>query len=192
MQYKKDSIRNRIIEMGKAEYLENGFKGGNIRSIAECAGVPVGNLYRYFDGKAGLLDAIVSPVYNEIPQTIDKLAKLFISQNITFSEMTPVLAAHVMELFDKYGAEMMILAYGCEKTPYADFIDKIVSMVSKLIIFYMKTPPDEDQREFVNIISKSFVAMVFTLLKNGYERKKLGELLNKLIRYTFTDIYNRI
>lgn len=192
MQYKKDNIRKKLIEVGKIEYLQNGFRGANIRSIAERAGVPVGNLYRYFDGKIGLLDAIVSPVYHEIPQTIDKLANVFISQNLSFREITPALTASALELFDRYGAELLILAYGCEKTQYADFIDKLVAMTNKLIISYMKTPPDEDQKEFVSIIGKSFIVTLFTLLKNGYEREKLCEMVNKLIQFTFNDINDRI
>lgn len=192
MQYKKDSVRRKIMEVGKSEFLENGFRGANIRTIAERAEVPVGNLYRYFDGKAGLLDAIVGPVYTEIPQTIDKLAKLFISQNLSFKEILPALTSSALELFDRYGAEMLILAYGCEKTEYADFIDKLVSKTSKVIIFYMKVTPDEEQTEFANIVSKSFINTLFSLLKSGYERKKLGELIGKLIQFTFNDIENRI
>ncbi len=192
MQYKKENVRNNILEMGKAEFLKNGFRCGKIRSIADRAKVPVGNLYRYFDGKMGLLSTIVGPVYDEVPSTVDKLAKLFISQKISFEEVTPVLAASALELFDRCGAEILILAYGCEDTPYADFTDKLVSMVSKMIVFYMKAPPDEDRLEFVDIISKSFVATLFSLLKSGYERSKLSELLNKLILFTFKDIDNRI
>lgn len=192
MQYKKDNVRRRIIEVGKEEYLENGFRGGNIRTIADKAGVPVGNLYRYFAGKNGLLDAIVAPVYNELPVTIDKLAKAFISRNLSFSEMTPELTKSALELFDKYGAELLILAYRCEKTIYGDFIDKLVAMTSRLIIFYMKTAPSEQQIEFINIISKSFINTVFSLLRDGYERDKLEELLNKLIEFNFNNINNRI
>ena len=59
MQYKKEAVRERILEAARTEYLERGFRGGNISAIAERAGVPVGNLYRYFDGKNGVLDAIV-------------------------------------------------------------------------------------------------------------------------------------
>ncbi len=193
MQYKKADVRQRILDVGKEEYLENGFRGGNIKTIADKAGVPVGNLYRYFDGKSGLLDAIVEPVYNEIPEIINKLANLFISQNyLEFKVVMPIIAENVLKIFDGYKAELLILAYRCEKTKYSDFTDKIVDICSMLIIGYMREEPSEEQREFINIISKNFVASLFGMLREGYERQRLGQLINKLMEFTFDNINNRI
>ncbi len=193
MQYKKADIRQRILDVGKAEYLENGFRGGNIKTIADKAGVPVGNLYRYFDGKSGLLDAIVAPVYNEIPEIINKLANLFISQKyMSFHDIMPILTENVLKLFDNHKAELLILAYRCEKTQYEDFIDKIVSICSNLIVGYVRSDPDEDQKEFISIISRSFVTTLFELFREDYDRNKLGQLINKLMEFTFDNINDRI
>ncbi len=193
MQYKKADIRQRILDVGKEEYLENGFRGGNIKTIADKAGVPVGNLYRYFDGKSGLLDAIVEPVYNEIPEVINKLANLFISQNyLEFKTIMPLIVDNVIKLFDSYKAELLILAYRCEKTRYDDFIDKIVATCKKLIIGYVHVGTDEEQEEFIGIISKSFVTTIFGMLKEGYDRERLTRLINKLMDFTFDNIDNRI
>lgn len=63
MQYKKKEVSERILQAGRDEYAEKGFRAGNISVIAANSGVPVGNLYRYFDGKMGLLTAIVRPAY---------------------------------------------------------------------------------------------------------------------------------
>ena len=45
MQYKKKEISERILQAGRKEYVEKGYRGGNISTIAEQAGVPVGNLW---------------------------------------------------------------------------------------------------------------------------------------------------
>ena len=63
MQYKKDTVRDNILDAARKEFLAHGFRGGNISVITKDAGVPVGNLYRYFEGKSGVLDAIVKPAY---------------------------------------------------------------------------------------------------------------------------------
>ena len=57
MQVKKKAIENRIFEAGKREFLEKGYQRSSVSRISESAGVPVGNFYRYFDGKKGLLKA---------------------------------------------------------------------------------------------------------------------------------------
>ena len=73
MQYKKESVREKILEAARKEYRRKGFRGGNISTIAENAGVPVGNLYRYFQGKTGVLDAIVKPAYDALPKLMAEL-----------------------------------------------------------------------------------------------------------------------
>lgn len=192
MQYKKEIVRQKIIEVGKEEFLTNGFRGGNIKSIAEKAGVPVGNLYRYFDGKNGLLGAIVGPVYDEIPNIINKLVQLFVSQNVSFHAITPALTDNALQMFDLYKAELLILVYMCEETPYADFVNKLDKIVSSLIINYMKSEPTEEQIEFIAIISRNFVTTLFDTLKAGYERERLKNLISKLIEFTFNNINDRI
>lgn len=192
MQYKKANVSKRIIDVGKEEFLENGYRGANIKTIAEKADVPVGNLYRYFDGKSGLLDAIVSPVYNDIPNILIKLARLFMSQSLTFTEVVPVLTENTLQLFDMYKSELLILAYRCEKTKYADFVDKIVGIICELVTSYMRNEPSDEQLEFLGLICKSFITTVFGLLRDGCPRERMSDITAKLIHYTFNDINERI
>lgn len=193
MQYKKENVRQKIIDVGKKEYLENGFRGANIKVIAEKAGVPVGNLYRYFDGKNGLLDAIVSNVYNEIPDMIIRLAQLFMSHDLPdFEKLVPMFTDNALKLFDMYNSELLILMYRCEKTKYGDFPDKLVSIVEGLIKNYMTENPSGDQCEFIKLISRNFISSLFDLLKADYDQQKLRILMSKLLRFTFGDINDRL
>ena len=71
MQYLKDSVRSKIMESAKAEFLKRGYKHGNLRRIAEEADITPGNIYRYFTNKEDLLRQILEPLYQEIRAVIE-------------------------------------------------------------------------------------------------------------------------
>jgi len=55
-----ESTQKRILDAGKAEFLEKGFKNASLRSIAQKAGVTTGAIYGYYPDKAALFGALVS------------------------------------------------------------------------------------------------------------------------------------
>ncbi len=54
-----ESTRARILEAGKAEFLEKGYEAASLRSIASQAGVTTGAIYGCFPDKATLFGALV-------------------------------------------------------------------------------------------------------------------------------------
>lgn len=54
-----DSTRARILEAGKTEFLEKGYKNASLRNIAKTAGVTTGAIYGYYTDKAALFGALV-------------------------------------------------------------------------------------------------------------------------------------
>lgn len=55
-----ESTQMRILDAGKAEFLEKGYKNASLRSIAQKAGVTTGAIYGYYPDKAALFGALVS------------------------------------------------------------------------------------------------------------------------------------
>jgi len=51
MQTKKADVRDRLLEAARDEFRNGSFDGLSMRTIAARAGVTVGNVYRYFQGK---------------------------------------------------------------------------------------------------------------------------------------------
>ena len=52
--------QRRILEVGKREFLEKGFKDASLRSIVKEAGFTQGAFYGYYGSKEALFDALVS------------------------------------------------------------------------------------------------------------------------------------
>lgn len=70
MQYLKTDVRNRILESAEEEFRQNGYLNASIRTIAENAGISLGNVYRYFSNKEALFSAVLQPIVDEIGKSI--------------------------------------------------------------------------------------------------------------------------
>ena len=70
----KDDVRLSIIKAAKEEFLEKGYKGASMRSIANKANMTVGNLYRYYKNKEDINLSIVAPTFRLIDSAIKNLS----------------------------------------------------------------------------------------------------------------------
>ena len=194
MQYKKQFIHDRLLEEGMAEFLEKGFRQGSITAISERAGVPIGNLYRYFDGKNGLLDALVKNTYEEFPKLIDKLS--WADKEITMIDIA-MLMGHLTQLllnvFGQYGKTMILLVDKCATTRYEDFLDKIIDQVANIVHakFYESIKTDLD-RLMSKIASRAFVTSIFDVLRMQLDEDKTKEILLRIMNFYFCSLETRL
>lgn len=61
MQFKKEDIRQTIIDKAREEFLIKGFKDASLRTIAKDAGVGLSNIYNYFKNKDDLFCEVLAP-----------------------------------------------------------------------------------------------------------------------------------
>ena len=66
MQYAKDEIRQRIIDVAREEFLDKGFEKASIRTITSKAKTAKSNLYNYFKDKDDLFHAVLESTTTEI------------------------------------------------------------------------------------------------------------------------------
>lgn len=92
----KDELRDKIIESAKSEFLAKGYNGASMRSIAQKAGMTVGNLYRYFKNKEDINAQIVGTTI----QSIDEILKDLTSDNVSMETRVFNIKANVSELSD--------------------------------------------------------------------------------------------
>lgn len=73
-----DGSRKRILRFAAAEFMEKGFAGASLRSIASAAEVTTGAIYGYFPSKEALFDAIVAPAGNDLlAQYVDSQERFY-------------------------------------------------------------------------------------------------------------------
>ena len=123
----------KIIDSGKANFLNDGYERANLRKICKDAGVTTGAFYRHFEDKEDLFVALVETLANEILEFYSKFeTESFQSLkrdeledladiNVNGSIETALYMFGKKELFEL----LMYHAYG---TKYANFADKLVEL----------------------------------------------------------------
>lgn len=192
MQYKKAEVRERILDAARKEYLARGFRGGNISIIAQEAGVPVGNLYRYFDGKTGVLDAIVKPVYDALPTVVQEVQQVEVLDAQTLHMMMPMLVGKLIDFFEEFGSDILILADCCQGTRYEDFSSELVQTVSNVIMNKLYPGSRGRDEEILSYaVGKAFCSSLFDMLRMGLEREDMQTLMERLIKFYFYEADKR-
>ncbi|MCL2375367.1 MAG: TetR/AcrR family transcriptional regulator [Firmicutes bacterium] len=194
MQYKKKYINDKLLRIGLEEYLEKGYRAANISLIAEKADVPVGNMYRYFDGKSGLLDALVKKTYTELPKIIDQLAKLDAEagQELGSRELMEHIARLLIGILEEHGKEMILLADKCASTRYEDFSERIIAQVANLVFVKLYPKGNDIDQKFSFIASKAFVNSMFDLLRMDISGDELEAVILRLMNFYFYEIDARM
>lgn len=59
MQYKKDEVKNKLIQAGEDEFFQHGYKNSSIRRLVKSAGTTIGNFYNYFSNKEEIFQEVV-------------------------------------------------------------------------------------------------------------------------------------
>lgn len=63
--------RGALLDAAEIQFAESGFRASRLTEITERAGLTTGALYRYFDGKDGLLEALFELFDSELQHRID-------------------------------------------------------------------------------------------------------------------------
>ena len=75
----KEIQRDKILEAAKQELLQYGYRDASMRRIAAQAKMTFGNLYRYFESKDQLIQAITSPALAQLDQLVRSLLWIWLS-----------------------------------------------------------------------------------------------------------------
>lgn len=142
----KDDLRNAIIESAKQEFLEKGYKGASMRSIAKKSNMTVGNLYRYFKSKEDINLYIVAPTFKQIDAALKSISHNNISMETRVFNLKPDIN-ELNIIIDEF-VDKLVEIYANNKTEFNILI--LHSRLSEQIIDWFSN--------IVNsLITKSFV-----------------------------------
>ena len=115
----KETTRQAILDAARSEFQEKGYENASMRTIAEKAGITVGNIYRYFKDKDDLNAHIISDVSERIEKIFNSLKLNALSKEprvfnmttdpIQLEKMMDQLSGLLVELFFEKEEEFKIL-----------------------------------------------------------------------------------
>ena len=178
MRLLNDELAKNILEASKKEFLEKGFQKASLRSIAAAVNVTTGAVYKYYENKETLFDAIVK-------KPADELYELYRSYNEDFSDQD--MSKQLSELsdgieddtdgllgfiYDNYDA-FKLIACCSEGTKYADYVERLIEIEAKSSLRLIrlmqadgKISADFDE-QLVHIISGTMFNGVFEIISHN-------------------------
>ena len=133
MRKKDDLAIDRITECAKSEFLEKGFEGASMRTIAENAGYSTGILYGRFADKDELFKSIVQTAADRLYSYYLNTQKDFagLSPEIQYKDMHTYVDSRINEMLDIiYGSfdEFKLIICRSKGSGYEKYIDKLIEI----------------------------------------------------------------
>lgn len=189
-----ESMRDRILEVAKAEFLEKGYDKASMRSIAGKLGITAAALYWHFENKEALFDALVGPVVSVIHDyAVNKEAADYRElAEQTATSGTPNAEAGKPELntiWDsrfytyllnlayqhKEAAELLIRCAG--GTKYETVLDDLVKAATDATYRYLQEarasgiPAADVDKNHLHILMSTYYNSMLEPIRQGYERE---------------------
>ncbi len=162
---RRKQTEQKLIESGKAEFLEKGYAKANLRDICKAAGVTTGAFYFSFENKEALLTSILAPVITDYQQMCSAFAKREEDDPATADDNE----RQMMEYLSVHRAEAIILMEKSAGSRYEGFKSQIdMQMRTAFTSFFSKFMGSSPDEELIRILVSMRLQGYMELIKGDY------------------------
>lgn len=173
----REQTRLRLIEAGKAEFLEKGYTQACLRDICKRANVTTGAFYFSFANKEALLQAILGPAVEQYQKLMQELYVREAANPETAIENDRML----FEFEYRHKEELILIMEKSEGSCYANFKDTIKEQMKKSFRDYFTEKTGREPKEqLIEILTDMRMQSNLAVLKGNYsmeETLKLAEAI---------------
>ncbi len=183
MRKKDDLAVDKILECAKDEFMEKGFEGASMRSIAERAGYTTGMLYGRFADKSQLFKELVEEasdkLFNYFSDSEDKFAELP-PQN-QYNEMHSYVDEKVDEMidiiYDNFDAFKLIICKSAG-SGYEYYVDKMIDIETANTVRFINTlnkagiKMNEVRADLSHMLSSAMFNGIFEVVAHDLPREE--------------------
>jgi AcrR family transcriptional regulator len=167
MTSKSEQTRLRILASAKKDFLENGFSGASLRTIAKNAGVTTGALYGYFSDKDALFDALVGEhvaffhrIFREAQMAFREMdSRSQIDEMHKHSEKTLIYLTEYM--YGHFDAFRLVIC-GASGSRFENWLEPLISIEEESTALFIKSlkkagyPVKDISKELIHILCSGF------------------------------------
>ncbi len=131
----KQELYDRLLRAAESVFSESGYEGSTVAAIAQRAGISAGNVYRYFDSKDALFQAVIS---DDFADTFKRLLHRRVSALLDATDLTKLphdaeqKAEALLQLWITQRLKVVILLDRAKGSRFAsfgqDFVDELVKL----------------------------------------------------------------
>ena len=166
--------KKRLLESAKKEFLEKGFNGASLRTIAANAGVTTGAMYRHFKDKDAFFCALVDDV-------IDYVTQMVMSADTDNHALFDSMAIKKHMAFETESAKALI-----------NYIYDNFDAFTLLLTKSAGSTHEHFQDEICDLYTKSFEAIYKWMYKQKIATKKIPKMTGHVIASTVINAYCEI
>ena len=175
--------RETILQAGKTEFLEKGYKDANVRQIASRAGVTTGAIYSYFTDKKAIFEALVEPVAGDFMNRFEKALNSFtlLPNDDQIKEVHGYcdyelggILHHIYNHFDCF----RLITCCSSGTPYENYIDRLVDLEAEATVRFIDVlkqqgyQPPELSFNLIHILSNAYFSTVFEAVAHNMDKQE--------------------
>lgn len=189
-----EGVSERILACARGEFLDKGFTGASLRTIAAAAGTSANSIYVRFGDKEGLFSAIVEPVLNEMTERFLKILEEFhqMDRAEQAAHMAQYADGDTLELVEymyEHLDEFRLLLDASYGTRFHNFVDALVRIEVEYtgkyieIVGYPAQLGDALTEKLLHIVTTSRFESIFEVIRHGMSRAEAIEYIRLLSRY---------
>ena len=183
--------QRKILEVGKKEFLNKGFKDASLRKIVAEAGFTKGAFYGYYPDKAALFEALVSEAADGLVKMFKDAQKAhFDLIDIDRTSESRALSTEYLRYFINYVydnfEEFKLVVCHAEGTKYANYIHDLVELDVKRTEKYYKLLREkgkiagEVSHELHHMITSAYFTAAFETVVHDMTREQALEYAGEL------------
>lgn len=194
MAKQKEGVYEQIIAAATVEFLEKGFADASLRTIAQNAQTSTSSIYTRFQDKAGLFQAIVSPIAEEFISTFYQVQEIFHQsdparqEDILYEYSTSSSDNMIHYIYDHYDVFKLLLT--CSPDHKAeDFINQLVNIEVDYTLKYLDVIKENlpfqysISRNLLHIISSSYFSGLFEIVIHNMSKEEALTYIHQLERF---------
>ena len=188
---KISETQQKILEVGKREFLAKGFKDASLRKIVAEAGFTKGAFYGYYPDKAALFEALVSEAADGLIEQFKAAQDAhfdLIPENKTSEsrELSTKYLLHFVNYIYDYFEEFKLVLCCSEGTKYEDYIHELVELeVSRTEKYYAILKEKGKiigrvSHDLHHMITSAYFTAVFETIVHDMSREQAIEYVEEL------------
>lgn len=176
----EQSVREKLLEAARKEFLSNGYAKASLRKICKDANVTTGALYFFFKNKEDLFTSVVTDTAKQLQLLVRRQTDDEINGRKTSIENE----SEFIEFLFRHREEFEILFEKAEGTPYAVYKKELCLLLKKgYEMFYEKFGGDDTYREIIDIVLQMRIQGYVALLRGGCDLDKAMKYVRLMAVY---------
>lgn len=183
----------KILEIGKQEFLEKGFKEASLRTIATKAGVTTGAIYGYYSDKEKIFEAVVDDVAEKFKNNFLKMQKEFADKeiNLQIEEMKQKINySQIMlnSIYDNFEIFKLLLCKS-DGTKYENYLHSLIDIETTATMDFIERinvagdKTIELSENMVHIISTAYFSSMIEVVNHDMKKEEAEKYFKTIYNF---------